>query len=82
LTDGSDLVVVAMMRVCFRVIMHFVMRRVIRVHVLEFSMRAWAHPMTNATRVVLRAGGDEAAFSMMTVMLSMMVTITVRAAIF
>jgi hypothetical protein len=38
--------------------------------------------MTYATRVVLRAGGDEAAFSMMTVMLSMMVIITVRAAIF
>ena len=62
--------------------MHFVMRRVIRVHMLEFSMRARAHPMTNATRVVLRAGGDEAAFSMMTVVLSMMATVIVRTVIF
>jgi hypothetical protein len=62
--------------------MHFVMRRVIRIHVLELSMRARANPVTNATRVVLRAGGDKAAFSMMTVVLSMMVIITVRAAIF
>ena len=38
--------------------------------------------MTNATRVVLRTGGDEAAFSMMIVVLSMMATVTVRAAIF
>ena len=82
MTDGCDLVVVAMMRVCFRVIMHFVMRRVIRIHVLEFSMRAWAHPMTNASRVVLRAGGDKAAFSMMTVLLNMMVSVNVRTAIF
>ena len=52
----------------FRIVTHLVMRRVVGVHVLELAMRTGAHPVANAARMILRAGGDEAAFVMMTML--------------
>ena len=60
--------VVAVMFAGLRVVTHFVMRRVIGIHVLEFAMRTGADKMTYASGVPLRAGGDEAALMVMTVL--------------
>ena len=51
-----------------RVVTHLVMRRMIRVHVLEFAMRTGTGPVTNASGVSLRAACDETAFMMVAVL--------------
>lgn len=51
-----------------RIVTHFVMRRMIGVHVLELPMRTGANVMTNPSGVPLRAGGDEATLMMMTML--------------
>lgn len=54
-----------MMLARLRIVTHLVMRRMIGIHVLELAMRTGALPVTNAARMILRAGGDEAAVVMM-----------------
>ena len=56
-----------MMRAYVRVIAHFMVRQMIGVHVLEFTMRTRAHPVTNAARMILRRRRDEAALAVMAV---------------
>ena len=53
------------------VITHFVMGRMIGIHVLEFTMWARTYPVAYAARVILRGRRDEAAISMMAVMAMM-----------
>ena len=59
---------VAMMLARLRVVTHFVMRRMIGIHVLELAMRTGADIMAYASGVPLRAGGDKAAITVMTVL--------------
>ena len=53
---------------CLRIVTHFVMRRVIGIHVLQFAVRTGADPVTNASGVGLRARRDETSFVMMAVL--------------
>lgn len=53
-----------------RIIPHFVMRRVVRVHVPEFAVRTMADPVTNASCVILWRCRDETALAMVFVMRS------------
>jgi hypothetical protein len=57
-----------MMRLRVGIIAHFVMRRVIRVHMPEFPMRTRTHPVTNASRMILRRRCNKAAFAVMSMM--------------
>ena len=54
-----------MMLARLRIVPHFVVGRMIRVHVLEFAMRTGADPVTDASGVSLRTGRDETAIAMM-----------------
>ena len=55
---------------CLRIVTHFMMRRVIGIHVLQFTMRTGADPVTNASGVGLRARRDEAPLVMVAVLRS------------
>ncbi len=51
-----------------RIISHFMMQRVVGIHVPELTMRTGIDPMTNASGMILRGCRDKAAFAVMSVM--------------
>jgi len=53
------------------IISHFVMRRMVGIHVPELAMRTGIDPMTNAPGVILRGCRDKATFAVMPVMATM-----------